>query len=81
MLYLDGDVVCVVRKLSIKRFDQRNGMAWTVEKIRVTKGDVLGSSLNLLTNVSQHYFWLYNEKTASVYWNYRAMTAKMLAAT
>ena len=81
VLYLDGGVVSGVRELGMKGFDQANGMAGTVEEIRVTEGDVLSSSLDLLTHVCQHHFPLYDEEAASVYWNHRAVTAKMLAAT
>ena len=68
VLYLDGGVVSGVWKLGMKGFDQRNGMSGTVEKIRVTEGDVLSSSLDLLTYICQHHFSLYDEEAALVYW-------------
>jgi hypothetical protein len=81
MFDFDGHVIGESRKFAMQRFRKSYGVAYTVEKIRVTEGDVLRSSSNLFPNVFQHDFAIHNSEDAVIDGNDRAVAAKMLAAT
>ena len=80
MLDFDGRVVGNLRKLAMKRFDQRNRVADAVEKIGITKGDVLRARKDLPANILKNDFARDDPESAVVNRNDRAMPAEMFAA-
>ncbi len=64
----------------MQRLDQGDGVAGTVEKIRVAKSDVLCPGSYLLANVGQHYFWLHKAKAPVVNRHNGAVAAKVFTA-
>ena len=80
MLDFDRDVIREPRKFSVQRFHKSYGVPYTVEKIRVAKGDVLGPGGNLLANILKHHFAVHHTEYAVVDRNDRAVAAKMLAS-
>ena len=77
---LDGDVVSNLRKLAVQRFYKHHPVADAIEKIRITKRDVLRSHCHLLANIFEHNFAVHNPENTVVDGDDRAVTAKMLAS-
>ena len=65
----------------MQRFNDRDGVANTIEEVRIPKGDVLGAGCNLATNVLEHHVTLHDTECAVVYRHDWAVTAAMQAST
>src|SRR5437762_11798772 len=76
---LDGDVVSNPRKLAVQRFNKLHRVADAIEKIRITKCDVLRPYRHLLTNVLEHNLAVHDAENAVVNRDDGAMPAKVLA--
>ncbi len=79
MFDFNGYIVGEFGKFAVQRFDQRDGMANSIEKIRIAKCNVLSARRDLLADVGENNFPIHDAKNAVIDGNNRAMTAQMLA--
>src|SRR6516162_1760880 len=79
MLDLDGHVVCELRKFTVQRVNERNGVADAIEEVGIAERDVLRASGNLLANVRKDDVAVDNAKNTFVDGNDWAVAAEMLA--
>ena len=80
MLDFDGHVVGQLWEPPVEGFDDAHGMARSVEKVRIAKGDVARTGTDLPCDVLQHHLRLDDAKRAVVHrWN-GAVAAQVLAA-
>src|SRR5437588_9891820 len=80
MLNLDGRVVGESREFPMHRLYDSHGVGGPVEEIRISKRDVPGSRLHLLSNILEHDFWLHDSERALIDRHHRTMAAQMLAS-
>src|SRR5574341_172250 len=80
MLNLDRDVVGYVWKFSVHGLDDWDHMTGSIEKIRVTEGDVARARFDLIANICQHHVALHDAELSTVHRDNRTMAAQMLAA-
>src|ERR1700682_2795721 len=80
MLYFYGDVIGHVREFAVKFFDERNGVAYAIKKVRVAERDMLRTRGYLMANVLKYNFSRHDPENAVVYRHDGAMAAQMLAS-
>ena len=80
VLDLDGDIVGQSREFAVECADDVEGVARTVEEIRVAEGDVLRAGGDLTANVLEHDLGLDNSELAVIDGDEGAVAAHMLAA-
>ena len=66
--------------LGVQRLHQRRRVANAIEKIRITKSNVLGTGGHLPTDVLQHHRALHNPKSSLIDRHNRTVPAQVLAA-
>src|SRR5215472_71366 len=80
MLNFDRYIVREPRKFIVQRFYKGHGVPDSIEKIRITKRDVLGSRGDLLADIFEDDFAIYYAENAFVDGDNRAVPAEMLAS-
>src|SRR3989441_2969933 len=78
---LNRYIIGKLGKLRMQCLHQGDSMTNAVEKIRIAKGDVLGPSRDLLSDIRQDHVTLHNPETPLIDWHNRAMAAQVLTAT
>ena len=80
VLDLNGNVVGEVRKFLVKPFDKRDAVTDSVEKVRIAKGDMFCTIFDLIPNVLEHDFSLYDSEFTLVDRDNGTVPAHVLAA-
>src|SRR5215467_7035750 len=80
MLDFDGYVVGNVWKFAVKCFDKVHCMTNSIKEVRVSEGNMLCPGGELLSNIREHHFAIYNAKHSFVYGHDRTMATEVLAA-
>src|ERR1700738_4156764 len=75
-----GDVIAHVRKFALKFFDERNGVAYAIEKIRVAERNMLRTRGYLTANVLKHNVSRHDPENAVIYRHDGAVAAQMLTS-
>src|SRR6266700_3532613 len=78
---LNRYIIGKLGKLRMQGLHQGDSMPNAVEKIWIAKGDVLGPSRDLLSDIRQDHITLHNPETPLIDWYNGAMAAQVLTAT
>src|ERR1700693_124962 len=75
-----GHVVSHVGKFMVKFFDEWNGVAYTIKKVRIAERNMLRTRANLAAYILEYNFSWHDPENAVIYRYDRAVAAQMLAS-